>query len=129
MKKEVVDLNIIKTPPIKLSKLEMLIWEQAWRTKPAELTWTANDHFPLVAYCKSYALYFECQEYIKKNGLKEQTSNGNNIQIVEVGAGNKALANALSLSKVLGLSPLDKNRLRLKAKEKRMLDDPFSEVV
>jgi P27 family predicted phage terminase small subunit len=138
MKKEIINIDIVKEPPYELTKGGLNLWDKLWQSKPKEIEFLSIDLFMVAAYCEEMALYYRCRRFVKKNGLfyypNKETKGGESKQqykVVhpEVAIGNNAFKNAQSLSSKLGLSPLDRKKLGgvVTSKNKNVYD-PFAEA-
>lgn len=134
MKKEVINIAIVKEAPYKLTDEGSEIWNKFWQSKAEEIEILTIDYFNLAAYCEEMALYYRCRMFVRKNGLTyspNKKSQAYKVQYPEVSIGNKAFANAQSLCAKLGLSPLDRKKLNMgtNVKSKDDSSDPFADVV
>ena len=129
MKKEIIDIKVVKEPPIELNEMGLIMWNKCWQSKPKDLEWNIIDYYNLASYCLNMAIHFKCLHIIDTRGMYYTTEKGYDVQRVEVSVGNTALKNAMALSSKLGVSPLDRMKLNITKENKtKKKADPFAQA-
>lgn len=146
--KNVRVLNAFPDVPesIDISNRAKKIWTVLWHSFQQKDQIIKIDEFMLAAYCEEMALYYDCIDVINRDGpifmanekvkltedpetgaVTETRSGGYPQQRPEVGIKNKAIANALSIEKRMGINL--GSRLAMNLGKKEESKDPIYELL
>ena len=110
---------------------------QEWYTTAGELLnqrmLHAVDLTLLAAYCNEIAVYWECEDLLRKNGrvMKTTRKDGSTVlvQVPYVGIGRNALKMAHTLAGQFGFTPAARTRLSAPAGTDGDGNDPFAQML
>ena len=126
-------LTHLPRPPAELNERAA----QEWYTVASELLnqrmLHAVDLSLLAAYCNEVAVYWECEELLRKNGRVMQTVRKDGaktmMQVPYVSIGRNALKMAHQLAAQFGFTPAARTRISAPASNEGDGNDPFAEMM
>lgn len=98
--------------PAHLSEDAAWLWDRLVASFPPEMLTTADE--PLFAsFCEAWALHKEATQRVREGGAITVTANGNQIQNPWLAVMNRQAEIMAKLASRFGLSPSDRNGIRL----------------
>lgn len=97
-------------PPMPLDDVGMNEWKRILAT-PVGKSFGESDLMTLATYCDYVSQWTMARAVVAKEGITVITAKGNVVQNPALGIVNRAKANIIAISKLLGLTPLSKTKV------------------